>query len=559
MTLTMTLTVTDIEHWDPEAVRTVFDAAIRRAHGTRTASAAITELMRLAPFGGDAAEAAHAAGARTTGMLDDHADACEAVARAAEQSADEIAAIKQRLKDIRGLALEAHLVIDDATGVALPPPTLSAFSPADQQRILDDAVRLTERLRHLFSDAEVADEDLAAAIRASDGDLSVDQADAQLSHQPPKMAALLPVLESRGTPDQVGSWWHALTPTQQDRAKQWAPEAIRNLDGIPVAVRNQINVVVLQREIDRLERGWVGAYGWHTDPDKLADLRALQQALATNPDTRLILLDTNGNPRKVLAAVAVGDVDNAERVGVTVGGLNTRVSTSVGGMVNQAAAQRNKAGELRAAAGLTRADAVASIAWLGYDAPDSLRDVIHDWQARDAAQPLNAFFKGLAAAGNTAGPPHITAFGHSYGSLTTSLALQGGAPVSDVVLYGSPGAELTDASQLGVAPGHAYYLIGVDDVVAEVLSEFDAFGPALQDVPGMTALSSLDGYAFGERNGDGAFHERAYGHSDYARLGSNGELRMSGYNMAAVLAGLPQDLIRPGVVTPGRLPCSAGG
>lgn len=558
MTLTMTLTVTDIEHWDPEAVRAVFDAALRRAHGTRTASATITELMRLVPFGGDAAEAAQAAGARTTGMLDDHADACEAVARAAEQSADEIAAIKERLKAIRDLAREAHLVIDEATGVALPPPTLSAFSPAEQQRILDDAVRLTERLQQLLSDAEVADEDLAAAIRASDGDLPAYRVDAQLSHQAPKMAALLPVLQAGGTPDQVGAWWHALTPAQQDRAKQWAPEAIRNLDGIPIAVRSQLNAAVLQREIDRLDHGWIGAYGWRTDPDKLADLRALQQALTTTPGTSLILLDTTADPRKVLAAVGVGDVDNAERVGVTVGGLNTRVSASVGGMVKQAAAQRNKASELRAAAGLRRADAVASIAWLGYDAPDSLRDVVHDWQARAAAQPLNTFFKGLAATGNAAGQ-HITAFGHSYGSLTTSLALQGGAPVSDVVLYGSPGAELTDASQLGVAPGHAYYLVGVDDVVAEVVSEFGAFGPAPQDVPGMTALSSRDGYAFGGRYGDGEFHERAYGHSDYARLGSNGELRMSGYNMAAVLAGLPQDLIRPGIVAPDRLPGRVGG
>ncbi|WP_237028569.1 alpha/beta hydrolase, partial [Mycobacterium tuberculosis] len=31
--------------------------------------------------------------------------------------------------------------------------------------------------------------------------------------------------------------------------------------------------------------------------------------------------------------MGVGDVDNAERVGVTMGGLNTRVSSSVGDMV----------------------------------------------------------------------------------------------------------------------------------------------------------------------------------------------------------------------------------
>jgi hypothetical protein len=553
----MRLTLADIERWDPATVRTVFDAAIRRAHGTRTASAAITETLRLLSFGGDAAEAAHAATEHTTLVLDSHADACEAVARAAEQSAEEITAVKWRLKVIRDIAQETHLVINDATGAALPPANLSAFSAGEQQGILDTAVRLTESLQRLLADAENADEDLAAAIRGSDGDLSPEELDTQLGQQPPKMAALLSFLNSGGAPEQVSTWWHTLTPGQQDRVEQWFPNSVRNLDGIPVAVRNQLNVPVLQREINRLQQGWLGTYGWHTDPDKLADLESLQHALATTPGSSLILLDTTSNPRKALAAVGVGDVDEAECVGVTVGGLSTRVSSHAVAMVSQAAALRTTAAELRLVAGRPKPDSVASIAWLGYDAPNSLRDVTHDWLARDGAQRLNSFYKGLAATSN-ATDQRITAFGHSYGSLTTSLALQQGAPVSDVVLYGSPGAELTDASQLGVKPGHAYYLIGVDDVVAEVLSEFDAFGPALQDVPGMTPLSSHEGYALGGAYGDGQFRERAYGHSDYARTGSNGELRMSGYNMAAVLAGLPDDLIRPGTVAPDRLPGGAG-
>lgn len=123
--------------------------------------------------------------------------------------------------------------------------------------------------------------------------------------------------------------------------------------------------------------------------------------------------------------MGVGDVDNAERVGVTMGGLNTRVSSSVGDMVKEAGIQRAKAAELRERAGWPNYDAVASIAWLGYDAPDGLKDVMHDWSARDAAGPLNRFDKGLAATTNVS-DQHITAFGHSYGSLVTSLALQQG-------------------------------------------------------------------------------------------------------------------------------------
>ena len=535
----MTVTLADIERWDPAAITTVFDAAIRRAHGTRTAAAAITELMRLLNFGGDAAAAAHAATGHTALTLDDHADACAAVARAAEQSAEEVAVIKRRLAAMRDGAREDHVEINEALGTALPPPDLGDYPAAQQQAILDAAGRLSESLQRLLADAERADEDLAAAIRGADGDLDRGQVDAQLGHRPPRM----PGLPAPGAdPSAVASWWHTLTPGQQDRVKQWFPGALRNLDGMPAAVRSELNIPVLQRELLRLQQGWVDSYGWHTDPGKLADLTALRNTLAGNPDTSLLLLDTATTPGKVLAAIAVGDVDNAERVGVTVGGLTTRVSASTANMVREAGFQRDEARLLRRNAGVANADAVASIAWLGYDAPDSLRDVAHDWLARDGARALNNFYRGLAAAGNLPGA-HIVAFGHSYGSLTTSLALQQGAPVSDVVLYGSPGTELTDAAQLGVPPGHAYFLIGADDVVSELLPGFGAFGAPPQDVPGMAELSAEEGYAWGGRYGDGQLHERAYGHSEYAGMGSNGNLRMSGYNLAVVLAGLPVDLI----------------
>lgn len=537
----MTVTLADIDRWDPAAITTVFDAAIRRAHGTRTAAAAITELMRLLSFGGDAAEAAHAATGHTALVLDDHADACAAVARAAEQSAEEVAAIKRRLTALRDGARASHVEINEALGTALPPSDLAGFPAAEQQAIVGAAVRLTESLQSLLADAERADEDLAAAIRGADGGLNRELVDAQLGHQPPRM----PQLQPPGTdPDAVARWWQALTPGQQDRVKQWFPGALRNLDGIPGSVRSELNTPVLQRELIRLQQGWVDSYGWHTDPGQLADLTALRDTLAANPDSRLLLLDTATTPGKVLAAVAVGDVDNAERVGVTVGGLTTRVSDSTANMVRQAAFQRDEARLLRRNAGVADADAVASIAWLGYDAPDSLRDVTHDWLARDGARALNSFYRGLAVAGNIA-DPGIVAFGHSYGSLTTSLALQQGAPVSDVVLYGSPGAELTDASQLGVPPGHSYYMIGADDVVSELLPGFAAFGAPPQDVPGMAELSTDEGYAWSGRYGDGQPHERAYGHSEYARMGSDGNLRMSAYNLAVVLAGLPADLITP--------------
>ncbi|BAL64876.1 hypothetical protein HX91_1551 [Mycobacterium tuberculosis] len=50
---------------------------------------------------------------------------------------------------------------------------------------------------------------------------------------------------------------------------------------------------MLQRELTRLQNGWLSRDGvWHTDTDKLADLRALRDTLAAHPGTSLILLDT---------------------------------------------------------------------------------------------------------------------------------------------------------------------------------------------------------------------------------------------------------------------------
>lgn len=538
----MTLTLADVERWDPAAIRSVFDAAIKRAQGTRTVSAVLAETMRLFTFGGDTAEAARAATRHTSFVLDTHADACDAVARAVQKSVEEVAEIRLQLAMIRDAARDSRLVINDATGVALPPANLSSFAADDQQRILEAAVRLTDNIKRLLADAELADEDLAAAIRGADGDLSAEQVVTQLGHLPPKMPQLP---GPAATPADVSKWWRALTPAQQDRVKAWFGASIRNLDGIPTDIRNELNVPVLQQELARLQQGWYDGNGvWHTNSDKLADLQMLRDTLAKEPGASLILLDTTSHPRKVLAAVGVGDVDNAERVGVTVGGLNTRVSTSVDQMVREAAAQRDKAAELRARAGLPNPDAVASIAWLGYDAPGNLKDVAQDWLARTGSGPLTSFYQGVAAASNVT-DQHIAAFGHSYGSLTTSLALQRGAPVSDVVFYGSPGIEITDAAQLGVGAGHAFYEVGINDVVAEFISEIGAFGAAPQDVPGMTELSVATGVAPGGAHGDGLSHERAYGHSEYAREGSNNQLRMSGYNMAAVLAGLPDEAIKP--------------
>ena len=86
--------------------------------------------MGFLDWGGDSADAAKAATHRTMLTLDDHAAACEAVGRAAEKAAGEVAGIRARLAQIRETAKHYHLNINNETGVVSLPDNLSSFNPA---------------------------------------------------------------------------------------------------------------------------------------------------------------------------------------------------------------------------------------------------------------------------------------------------------------------------------------------------------------------------------------------------------------------------------------------
>ena len=109
---------------------------------------------------------------------------------------------------------------------------------------------------------------------------------------------------------------------------------------------------------------------------------------------------------------------------------------------------------------------MSTIAWIGYDAPQvpgwenpgkSLSgawEVSNDDAAKAGARDLARFYDGLGASHEGA-PAHLTAIGHSYGSLTTGLALQepGNHGVGDAIFDGSPGVAASTAEQLNLAPG----------------------------------------------------------------------------------------------------------
>ncbi|WP_235892316.1 alpha/beta hydrolase [Mycolicibacterium hodleri] len=544
----MTVSVEDIDRWNAGDVREVFHATRNRAEAAFEASNGIANLPAFGTWGGDASEAAKTAIGQTRWDLDAHGNEALAVAQAASKAADDVEQVKSDLAQLRCDA--------DGMGMAIDPigSTVEAgpgSAGADPMEIMLKQMQLQERLNAILAEGARVDAELAKAIDMAIGKEPIPNAG------PPVGVPSVPPKSTN--PKDVKRWWDSLTPTRREDLAHYRPVEIGNLEGVPSAIREQVNAARLPGEIskaqatvDALDAHHVGhpnpsqLYANEAAHNKLADLQQLQITLRNHPGTGLLLLDTTSNQKNVLAAVATGDVDNAKQVGVTVGGMTTNVRGSVDGMTGEIIAQHDQAVELRQlAGGVPNPDSVATIAWLGYEAPGMNLDVTDDAMAKAGAGPLNHFLQGVGATSNIP-DQELTAFGHSYGSLTTSLALQeGGAPVDNVVLYGSPGGELANASQLGVAPGHAYFMDGVTDGVPTTIANMGSFGPPLSDVPGFTELSVNSGAGLPAPYGDGQWHERAYGHSEYPRFGDNGELRMSGYNMAAVLAGLPDDTIAP--------------
>lgn len=354
----------------------------------------------------------------------------------------------------------------------------------------------------------------------------------------------------------INEEWCGFSPERRREIVIRAPDLIANLDGIPISVRSPVNCRRIQVERARLQDDSVrisqeihreffggrlsntGAGLWYAQR-KLEDLDALDELLHEQPARNLVLMDMRSGERG-LAAVAIGDPDTADHIAVTIPGLNTNVKDSMRGMVGEATRLRDEAERQLRAAGYD--ESVATIAWIGYDAPQVIGpgkfdlgrasfDVSRSSKAGIAADALASFLHGLRAA-STKANVHITALGHSYGSLATSLALQRGASalVDDVVFYGSPGVRAKVEADLGIADRHVYVMKAEGDSIAG----FGRFGgdPTRTE---FQRLSTAEGIT-----PDGVKHERAFGHAEYARTGDNGELRMTGYNLAVVVAGLPE-------------------
>ena len=381
----MTISVADIERWDPGDVREVFHATRSRAEAAFEAADGIATLPAFGTWGGDAADAAKNANEQLRKDLDAHGNEALAVAKAARTAADDMQQVKSDLAQLEADAAKGGYQIDSATSQVMPGPN----PKAPMIIAIAEMAELQARLDTILANAARVDAELAAAINMATGAEPI--SDTPHDNRPEIQEALSKPLPQ--DPQQFNDLWEQLTPEEKDWLYR-QDHGIGNHPGMPFVDRNHYNPMHLdelmhstQAQIDRLaqehpawangvvpnpkgnmqiyrqwqdwKQQWEGAHhtldGYHAVAGTLARQDGIPRYLG--------LLDGQGH-----AAVSIGNPDTASRIATLVPGTGQDLAAFVGSDGKSLDMFR---AALDADPSLTMND-VAVTTWMGYDRPMDL-------------------------------------------------------------------------------------------------------------------------------------------------------------------------------------------
>ncbi|ASO18517.1 uncharacterized protein YukE [Actinoalloteichus hoggarensis] len=539
----------DVRGWRPSDLESVFDRLGTHRDALVGLDDELSDTRSPDGWSGDAAEAASLRHDELSEEMRRLVAGLAAVRRGTAEAADALVAVRTALAEAEELARSHGFQVQENGIVVDVAPPQVAPSQVDTVRRERELIRaeVIERVNQVVRRAADIDADLAAVLRAAAND-AVDDGESASLVDADAAGAGQGGLSTLGPPTDAdpsanAGWWDSLSEAERARLLTDSPELIGNLDGLPAAVRDEANRARLDGERDRLEAEIADLQrrlddrllgGWFTDLDdrldeareKLAAVDAVENTLDRG-DRQLLLFDLSHDQAR--AAVAVGDVDTADHVAVLTPGFTTTVQGSLEGYDHQMRELRRQAEDesLRYGDG----GSVATVAWLGYDAPQadwgllSPADAVWSREpAQRGAEELADFYRGIDA--SRAEDPHLTALGHSYGSTTTGYALQQDTGVDDAIFFGSPGLGTSDVADLRIPPGGAYVIEARNDAVAD-FGGLAPFGSDPNQLDGVTGLSARE-----ERLPDGRRLSESVGHSAYLAPDSTSQ-----YNISVIVSG----------------------
>ncbi|MGB0102514.1 MAG: alpha/beta hydrolase [Nocardioides sp.] len=532
-----------------------------------TASAQIDDLgsfaagrARIDEWTGVAATAYHDAIRPTGRRADAMSLALRWVARRVDQHADtmtSLAARRESLVDERTELLTAISGLRQRIGAATADqaPTLQAECDHGTARVRSYEADLDRWVTDLMAEEEAMQ---AAFARV----LTLDQVESRYGGAAdPADRALEEIPASDAPPSQVRAWWDALSRAEQLAILAASPGSIGNRDGIPPEARDEANRISLDRDLGAWSR--LEELGVITDAERqwLANARAAQDAIdviefGVDPQTlegissRLYGYDPAAFEGDGAIALSAGDLETAHDIAVTVPGFGTDAQSAT----YQAERALDLYEATRSVEGTT---GVATMFWIGYDAPDNLpwtgegwdgAGVLDEGMAAAGGERLADLLDGLRAS-RDGDPAHLTAIGHSYGSTTTGLAAHDhGIPVDDLVFVGSPGVggDTDDVGDTGVDPDHVWAGANSRDPVADLGNHGwfhleSALGAGLGDDP---AEDDFGAIRFQAEDVDRPGHLDFAQHSEYFSHDTE-----SMYNLSQIIAGNYDAVLLAGHVT----------
>ncbi|QMU75633.1 hypothetical protein GXW83_07680 [Streptacidiphilus sp. PB12-B1b] len=249
------------------------------------------------------------------------------------------------------------------------------------------------------------------------------------------------------TAEQAARFFAGLTPAQQQQLVRQYPLVVGNFDGAPPALRYQANQLAMRQEL-ALQQGRASDTGASPGSRATAAGRVSALQLLTAPGHQVLAFDPRG---RGLVAEVFGDLTTAQRVSVLVPGSDMDLEhfynagdplKSTSGMAQSLRTEE---------AALAPGTSTAVVAWSGYVTPVGLgADAATARLAEAGAPRLESLMAGLSVTTDPEAAPTLLC--HSYGSVVCGIAapeLHAAEGVSDMVVLGSPGMDVPDASALG--------------------------------------------------------------------------------------------------------------
>ena len=493
----------DLLQWEGSALSEQSQNYERDAKSLMSASEQLEAQANGLSGSGKTVTAAQQALRRNVAAMRKQASNLKALASIVGEAAGGTNQIGESARSLDGAAANHSLHIEADGSVHYVGPR--RVSPTEAATIKKNMKAVADRVSSIMKSADELVQATQSKISAlSSGGQAHANGTASAARAPRKNLKLPP---ANATEKEVAEWWSSLSDAEKDQMIKAHPQEIGNLNGIDGTSRNKANRIYLEdatkREEKKLER-LKKRYGLHPSRRERQELELVEErvkALHNVKDTidreepwpdgdgiqrQLLSLDTSG--KHVTAAVAQGNVDTADHVGVIVPGLYSNVATNLGkydddAKVMGANVRKHSNGE-----------SVAMISYLGYEAPQNIAEVADIGYAQKGADKLAGFLNGLDASreAGPAGDAHISVAGHSFGSTTAGIALTKVNPgvVDDLIQFGSPGAGVQDVSEFKLEKGHAWVsATDIEQDRVQGMGDDLRFGKDPAKMPGYNHLS----------------------------------------------------------------------